>query len=77
MLDMFAVVDRKDYDDRRRIEKAKSEGKYSGRQPDLKRHQYIASLLKTGHSYTDIQDMLECSQHLIATISKNISSTEQ
>lgn len=37
MLDMLAVVARKDYDDRRRIEKAKSEGKYSGRQQNLKR----------------------------------------
>lgn len=37
MLDMFAVVASKDYDDRRRIEKAKSEGKYSGHQQNLKR----------------------------------------
>lgn len=36
MLDMLAVVARKDYDDRCRIEKAKSEGKYSGRQQNLK-----------------------------------------
>ena len=82
MLDMLAAVARKDYDDRRRrqsqgIAKAKVDGKYNGRQPDLKRHQHIASLLKTGHSYSDIQDMLGCSRHLIATISKNIGSTEQ
>ncbi|MGE6435822.1 recombinase family protein [Shewanella baltica] len=82
MLDMLAAVARKDYDDRRRrqsqgIAKAQSDGKYNGRQPDLKRHQHIASLLKTGHSYSDIQDMLGCSRHLIATISKNIGSTEQ
>ncbi|MGE4261553.1 recombinase family protein [Shewanella sp.] len=82
MLDMLAAVARKDYDDRRRrqsqgIAKAKADGKYNGRQPDLKRHQHIASLLKTGHSYSDIQDMLGCSRHLIATISKNIGSTEQ
>lgn len=81
MLDMLAAVARKDYDDRRRrqsqgIAKAQSDGKYNGRQPDLKRHQHIASLLKTGHSYSDIQDMLGCSRHLIATISKNISSIE-
>ncbi|TXZ76907.1 resolvase [Vibrio mimicus] len=82
MLDMLAAVARKDYDDRRRrqsqgIAKAKADGKYNGRQPDLKRHQHIASLLKTGHSYSDIQDMLGCSRHLIATISKNISSAER
>ena len=82
MLDMLAAVARKDYDDRQcrqsqGIAKAKSDGKYNGRQPDLKWHQHIASLLKTGHSYSDIQDMLGCSRHLIATISKNIGSTEQ
>lgn len=80
MLDMLAAVARKDYDDRRRrqsqgIAKAKADGKYNGRQPDLKRHQHIASLLKTGHSYSDIQDMLGCSRHLIASISKVISSS--
>ncbi|EJK2993924.1 recombinase family protein [Vibrio cholerae] len=82
MLDMLAAVARKDYDDRRRrqsqgIAKAKADGKYNGRQPDLKRHQHIASLLKTQHSYSDIQDMLGCSRHLIATISKNVSSAER
>ncbi|MCR4534518.1 recombinase family protein [Shewanella xiamenensis] len=82
MLDMLAAVARKDYDDRRRrqsqgIAKAKADGKYNGRQPDLKRHQHIASLLKTRHSYSDIQDMLGCSRHLIATISKNVSSAER
>ncbi|ENM2238395.1 resolvease/recombinase [Vibrio cholerae] len=80
MLDMLAAVARKDYDDRRRrqsqgIAKAKADGKYNGRQPDLKRHQHIASLLKTGHSYSDIQDMLGCSRHLIASISKVIRSS--
>ncbi|EEA2853343.1 resolvase [Salmonella enterica] len=80
MLDMLAAVARKDYDDRRRrqsqgIAKAKSDGKYNGRRPDLKRHQHIASLLKTGHSYSDIQDMLGCSRHLIASISKVIRSS--
>lgn len=79
MLDMLAAVARKDYDDRRRrqsqgIAKAKSDGKYNGRQPDFKRHQHIASLLKTGHSYSDIQDMLGCSRHLIAAVSKKMSS---
>ncbi|RBM60818.1 recombinase family protein [Vibrio paracholerae] len=80
MLDMLAAVARKDYDDRRRrqsqgIAKAKADGKYNGRQPDLKRHQHIASLLKTGHSYSDIQDMLGCSRHLIASVSKVIRSS--
>ena len=75
MLDMLAAVARKDYEDRRRrqlqgIHKAKTEGKYQGRQPDLKRRQHIASLLKSGHSYSEIQEMLSCSRHLIASVAK-------
>ena len=63
MLDMLAAVARKDYEDegRRRqnqgINKARSEGKYKGRQPDLKKRQHIASLLRSGHSYSEIQDI--------------------
>ncbi|OOE40050.1 resolvase [Salinivibrio kushneri] len=75
MLDMLAAVARKDYEDRRRrqnqgINKARSEGKYQGRQPDLKRRQHIASLLRSGHSYSEIQDILGCSRHLIASVAK-------
>ena len=75
LLDMLAAVARKDYEDRRRrqnqgIKKARSEGKYQGRQPDLKRRQHIASLLRTGHSYSEIQDILGCSRHLIASVAK-------
>ena len=75
MLDMLAAVARKDYEDRRRrqfqgIHKAKTEGKYQGRQPDLKRRQHIASLLKSGLSYSEIQEMLSCSRHLIASVAK-------
>ena len=75
MLDMLAAVARKDYEDRRRrqfqgIHKARTEGKYQGRQPDLKRRQHIASLLKSGHSYSEIQEMLSCSRHLIASVAK-------
>lgn len=75
MLDMLAAVARKDYEDRRRrqnqgINKARSEGKYQGCQPDLKRRQHIASLLRTGHSYSEIQDILGCSRHLIASVAK-------
>ncbi|NQZ03010.1 recombinase family protein [Idiomarina sp.] len=75
MLDMLAAVARKDYEDRRRrqnqgIKKARSEGKYQGRQPDLKRRHHIASLLRTGHSYSEIQDILGCSRHLIASVAR-------
>jgi DNA invertase Pin-like site-specific DNA recombinase len=75
MLDMLAAVARKDYEDRRRrqsqgIGKARAEGKYRGRQPDIKRRQHVASLLRTGHSYSEIQEILGCSRHLIASVAK-------
>ncbi len=49
MMDMLAAIARKDYQDRRRrqtegIEKAKAEGKYKGRQPDLALHEKIYQL---------------------------------
>ncbi|UTZ29871.1 recombinase family protein (plasmid) [Vibrio campbellii] len=49
MMDMLAAISRKDYEDRRRrqkqgIEKAKKEGKYQGRKPDLDLHEKIYKL---------------------------------
>ncbi|PSU44279.1 hypothetical protein C9J12_27395 [Photobacterium frigidiphilum] len=49
MLDMLAVIARKDYQDRRRrqkegIEKAKNEGKFRGWQVDLNKHEQIYKL---------------------------------
>lgn len=49
MLDMLAAIARKDYADRRRrqaegIEKAKQEGKFKGRRPDLLMHEKIIQL---------------------------------
>lgn len=79
LLDMLAAVARKDYEDRRRrqkqgIEKAKSEGRYLGRKPDLNKRANIASLLTAGHSYTSIQKILNCSRHLIADVKKGMCS---
>ena len=59
MLDMLAAIARKDYEDRRNrqmqgIARAKAEGKYSGRRKDMEKRKIIASLLKSGHSYSDI-----------------------
>ncbi len=76
LLDMLAAVARKDYDDRRRrqaqgISKAKTEGKYTGRKPDIKRRESVARLLAAGASYSDIQKTLTCSRHLIADVKKN------
>ncbi len=49
MMDMLAAISRKDYQDRRRrqaegIQKAKAEGKFRGRQPDLELHDKIYQL---------------------------------
>ena len=75
MLDMLAAIARKDYEDRRNrqmqgIARAKAEGKYSGRRKDTEKRKIIASLLKSGHSYSDIQKMTKCSRHLIADVAK-------
>jgi len=81
LLDMLAAVARKDYEDRRRrqlqgIEKARADGKYAGPKPDLKKRASIASLLKAGQSYSNIQETLGCSRHLIANVKKEMDMFE-
>jgi DNA invertase Pin-like site-specific DNA recombinase len=75
LLDMLAAVARKDYDDRRRRQaqgqaKAKTEGKYKGRVEDVARNAGIASMLKSGQSYSAIQAAMGCSRATIAKIAK-------
>jgi len=77
LLDMLAAIARKDYEDRRHrqmqgIARAKAEGKYKGRQKDTKKRQLIVSLLKAGHSYSEIQAMAACSRQLIAEVSQEL-----
>ena len=77
MLDMLAAIARKDYEDRRNrqmqgIARAQAEGKYVGRKKDIEKRKIIASLLKSGHSYTNIQKTAKCSRQLIAIISKDL-----
>lgn len=76
MLDMLAAIARKDYEDRRNrqmqgIARAKAEGKYPGRRKDTEKRKIIASLLKSGHSYSEIQATAKCSRQLIAIIAKD------
>lgn len=81
LMDMLGAIARKDYEDRRRrqaqgIVKAKTEGKFKGRQPDLERHERIRKLLAGGLSYTDIQESLEgVSRATIAKIAKESQAT--
>ena len=82
LLDMLAAIARKDYEDRRRrqqegIIRAKAEGKYLGRRKDVEKRKIIASLLKAGHSYTDIQRTAHCSRQLIAVVSQELKDTVQ
>lgn len=79
MLDVLAAVARKDYVDRRRRqaqgqEKAKAEGRYTGRKEDAGRNNGIAVMLKGGASYTQVQDAFGCSRATVAKIAKRIAS---
>jgi len=79
LLDMLAAVARKDYEDRRRrqqqgIAKAKVEGKFAGRQPDHGKRKIVASLLKQGESYTEIQRTAKCSRYLVAKVAADLKA---
>jgi DNA invertase Pin-like site-specific DNA recombinase len=76
LLDMLAAVARKDYEDRRRrqaqgITKAKREGKYRGRPEDTGRNEGIAGMLKTGMSWSAIQDAAKCSRATIVKVARS------
>ena len=81
LLDMLAAVARKDYEDRRRkqaegIDKAKSKGKYRGRQTDTKLHQSILALLRDGKTYSEIVEILGCSKSTISAVKKTMQQAE-
>lgn len=73
LLDVLASVARKDYDDRRRrqaqgIAKAKSEGRFTGRRPDLKRHAVIAEMLAKGMSWSQVCEATGCSRSTVKRV---------
>jgi DNA invertase Pin-like site-specific DNA recombinase len=75
MLDMLAAVARKDYDDRRRRQpqgqmKATAEGRYTGRKENVARNEGIASMLRSGSSWSQIQAATGCSRATVAKIAK-------
>ncbi|PSW79137.1 recombinase family protein [Photobacterium damselae] len=75
MLDLGAAMARDDYETRHKrqaqgIAKAKAEGKYRGRQPNLALHHDILDQLTLGRSYSQIQEKLGCSRATIAKITK-------
>lgn len=78
MLDMLAAVARKDYEDRRRRQaegqaKAKADGRYKGRPEDADRNAGIASMLKAGVSWSQIQNATGCSRATVAKIAKRVA----
>lgn len=73
LLDMLAVVARKDYTDRRRrqaqgINRAKTEGLYKGRKADSQRHALIAELLAEGKSWSKVQELTKASRSTILRV---------
>ena len=80
MLDVLAAVARKDYEDRRRRQtqgqaKAKAERKYRGRQENVGRNNGIAAMLRSGESWSSVQEAFGCSRATIAKISKRQPAT--
>ncbi|OBU24831.1 resolvase [Photobacterium kishitanii] len=76
MLDLGAAMARDDYETRHKrqtqgIAKAKEEGKYRGRQPNLVLHHDILDQLTLGRSYSQIQQKLGCSRATIARVVKS------
>ena len=70
LLDMLAVMARKDYTDRRRrqsegIAKAKTQGLYRGRQVDESRHENILALLDAGKTWSQVQALTKASRSTI------------
>lgn len=66
LLDILAVVARKDYEDRRRrqaqgIAKGKAEGVYKGRPANVELHNRISELLTDGKSIRKVAELLQCS----------------
>ncbi len=76
LLDMLAVVARKDYTDRRRrqaqgIEKAKTAGLYKGRRANTQRHEEIAKLLDDGLSWSAVCKKTKASRSTVLRVVNN------
>jgi DNA invertase Pin-like site-specific DNA recombinase len=75
LLDMLAAIARKDYEDRRRRQKqgqdrARAEGKYTGRPENVERNKMIGEMLAAGKSYTSVQRATGCARATVARIAK-------
>ena len=75
LLDMLAVVARKDYEDRRRrqaqgIEKAKDNAVYKGRQADKELHARIKTCIAAGMSLRKTAATVECALSTVQRVAK-------
>ncbi|QCR38897.1 recombinase family protein [Nissabacter sp. SGAir0207] len=74
MLDMLAAIARKDYQDRRRrqiegISKAKQQGKYKGKQPNIQLHENVIKLrLQKGMSIRETASICGISERQVIRI---------
>jgi len=76
LLDILAVVARKDYEDRRRrqaqgIATAKAEGAYKGRPANLDLHKRVSELLADGKSIRKVAELLKCSTTTVQKVKLN------
>ncbi|MDE1315056.1 recombinase family protein [Vibrio aestuarianus] len=80
MMDMLAAIARKDYQDRRRrqaegIKKAKEEGKYRGRQPNLELHEKIYQLRVINKlSISDTAKLTNVSERTVIRVAKKLAN---
>jgi DNA invertase Pin-like site-specific DNA recombinase len=70
---LLAAIARKDYEDRRRRQmqgQDRAKAKYVSRPENKRRNGKIATMLKAGTSYSDIQEATGCNRATIAKIAK-------
>lgn len=77
LLDMLAVVARKDYEDRRRrqaegINAAKANGVYKGRKTDESLHERIRSALQSGMSLRKTATLVDCALSTVQRVQKDM-----
>jgi DNA invertase Pin-like site-specific DNA recombinase len=73
LLDMLAVISRKDYEDRRRRQSEgieRNRGKFKGRPANEEKHAQVVSLKEKGCSLTEIQGLTGYSRATVARILK-------
>lgn len=59
------------------IARDNEQGKYTGRSQDTEKRKITTSLLKSGHSYLDIQKTVKSSRQLIAVTSKELTASDR